>query len=146
MKKKVTVLFAVITLFVTTTFANNITEPNTQIKTTFSELFDKATEVNWETISGFYMATFKQGDQYLTAYFNPAGTIEAVSRNIVMTSLPLILQKELQDKVQNGWIIETSELLGKNGTAYYVTIENANTKTVYEATQNSWSVYKTLNK
>lgn len=146
MKKKGTILFAAIILFASTTFASNITEPTKQIKAAFNQLFNKATDVKWEALSGFYIATFKQGEQYLAAYFNPRGAIEAVSKNIATTSLPLMLQNGLQVKLQNGWITESSELSGRNGTEYYVTVENATAKTVYQTAGNNWSVYKTTTK
>jgi len=92
------------------------------------------------------MATFKQGEQYLTAYFNPFGKMEAVSRNISTTALPLMLQKGLEDRRKNNWITETSELVNNNGTQYYITLENANTKTIYQSSGSEWTVYKSSEK
>lgn len=146
MKKKLIIVFSALTLLVSTTFASNTTEPSQQIKIEFSRIFSPSTDVKWQVVSNFYVATFQQGEQYLTAYFNPSGNIEAVSRNILTTSLPLILQKGLQHKLQNAWVIESTELLGHNGTEYYVTLENANTKTTYNAPGGDWIVYKTIDK
>src|SRR6476646_4170395 len=108
MKKKLIMVMSALTLLVGTTFASNTPEPSQQIKTEFSRVFTQSTDVKWQEVSNFYVATFKQGEQYLTAYFNPSGNIEAVSRNISTTSLPLILQKGLQHKLQNAWVAEGS--------------------------------------
>ena len=61
--------------------------------------------------------------------------------------LPLILQKTLKDKAsETTWITDCIELFGENGTDYYVAIENADQKTIYQATGNSWDVYKRTDK
>lgn len=146
MKKKLTILFAATLLLAGTTFANNGIEPSAQIKSEFSRLFTKSTEASWEAVSGLYKVTFQQGGQYLTAFFTPAGTIESLARNISVSSLPMILQKGVQDKLATSWVSECFELLGKNGTEYYVTVENATAKTIYHASSNDWVTYENTKK
>jgi len=146
MKKKFITVVAALALLVSTSFANNTTEPSQDIKTEFNRLFTNSTNVKWQMVSNFYMATFKQGEQYLTAYFNPLGKMEAVSRNISTTALPLMLQKGLEDRRKNNWITETAELVNNNGTQYYITLENANTKTIYQSSGSEWTVYKSSEK
>ena len=146
MKKKFISALVALTLLIGTTYANTTIEPTKEIKTGFNQLFTNASDVTWQHYSNFYIATFKQGTQHLTAYFNPMGGIEAVSRNISTATLPLLLQNGLHDKMQNAWVTESAELVTKNATEYYVRLENANTKTVYNASGTEWSVYKTTNK
>lgn len=146
MKKKVITLFAATILLISTTFANNSTQPSAQIQNEFNSMFTKPTDVNWEVVSGLYKATFQQSGQYLTAFFYPDGKMESVSRNISVSALPLILQKTLQDKMEHSWISEGIEMSGPNGTEYYVTVENAATKTIYYASSTDWTIYKTIKK
>jgi len=144
MKKKMIALFAVTILLTSTTFATG--EPSSEIKKEFSQMFAKASEAKWEEVSNFYKVTFLEGGQYLTAFYNPSGEFESLARNISTAMLPLALQKDLQGKLQNAWITDSFELYGKNGTEYYVTVENANEKTLYRSNSTNWSIYKRIQK
>jgi len=144
MKKKMIALFAVTLLLTSTTFANG--EPSLEIKKEFSQTFTQASEAKWEEESTFYKVTFLEGGQYLTAFYNPSGEFESLSRNISTAMLPLALQKDLQGKLQNAWITDSFELSGKNGTEYYVTLENANEKTMYRSGSTNWSIYNKIQK
>ena len=146
MKKKLAVLFAVTILLMSATFANANLKPSPQALNEFKHLFTQPTEVKWEEVSNFYKVTFIQGGQYLTAFFNPAGKIESISRNISTSTIPLILQKEIQNKLSSSWITECFELFGRNGTEYYITIESANDTIVYRSNINDWDVYKKTKK
>lgn len=144
MKKKMITLFAVTLLLTSTTFANG--EPSLELKKEFSQMFAKATEVQWQEESNFYKVTFLEGEQYLTAFYNPSGEFESLSRNVSIAMLPLALQKDLQGKLQNAWVSDSFEIYGKNGTEYYVTLENANEKFIYRSNSTKWSVYKKIQK
>jgi hypothetical protein len=56
--------------------------------------------------------------------------------------LPLMLQGSLRDKLENSWVSESFEVSRNSGTRYYVTIENADEKTLYASESADWSVYK----
>lgn len=144
MKKKMIALFAVTLLLTSTTFANG--EPSLEIKKEFSQMFTKESEANWQEESTFYKVTFLEGGQYLTAYYNPSGAFESLSRNINTGMLPLALQKDLQGKLQHAWVSESFELYRRNGTEYYITLENANEKTIYRSNGANWSTYKRIQK
>ena len=143
MKKKLTALFVATILLLSTTFAKTANEPSKQLKNEFTRIFAQATEVKWEEVAdNLYKVSFLEGTQYLTAFFNAAGKMEAISRNISTNTLPLILEKGIQDKLSASWVTECFEIFGKNGTEYYLTIENANETTLYHANSSDWDVYK----
>ena len=144
MKKKMITLFAVTLLLTSTTFANG--GPSLEIKKQFSQMFTKASEAKWEEVSNFYKVTFLEGGQYLTAFYNASGEFVSLSRNVTTAMLPLALQKDLQGKLQDAWVTDSFELYGKNGTEYYVTLENANEKTMYRSGSTNWSIYKRIQK
>lgn len=147
MKKKLTGLFAAIILFASASFANDGTQPSAQLQKEFNRIFAQSSEAKWEKVSDLYKVSFVQGGQYLTVYFSPLNRIESVSRNISTSTLPLILQKEIHDKLSNSsWITECFEIFGKNGTQYYATLENANEKTIYHSSGADWVVYKRIAK
>ena len=147
MKKKLTVLFAALMLLSGVTFATNGITPSEELQKEFNRAFTQSTEVKWEKVDDYYKASFLQDGQYLFVYFDAFNNIESVSRNISINMLPLILQKTLKDKAsETTWITDCIELFGENGTEYYVAIENADQKTIYQANGNSWDVYKRTDK
>lgn len=139
-------LFAAILLLTSTTFAKENIDPSLQIQKEFNRMFAQATEVKWEEVANFHKVTFMYAGHYLTAFYSPLGELESVSRNINTTMLPLLLQKSLRDKLTNGWVSESFEVAGRAGTKYYVTLENANEKTLYSSDSADWSIYKRTQK
>jgi hypothetical protein len=146
MKQKMITLFAVALLLASTTFANKNGEPSLQIINEFNRMFTNTTGASWQEVSGFYRVTFIQGGQDLNAYYNASGEFASLSRNIGTTVLPLLLQKELKNKLSGSWVTESFELSRESGTEYYVTVEDANTKTVYHSDRNVWTMYKRTQK
>lgn len=144
MKQKMIGLFAVALLLASTTFATKHEDPSPETLNEFSRMFTNTTHVEWIPVVGFYQVTFKQAGQYLTAYYNTSDEFVSLSRNISTTMLPLLLQNKLAEKLSSSWVTESFELSGNNGTEYYVTVENADTKTVYQSNGADWSVYKRL--
>jgi hypothetical protein len=147
MKKKLTGLFVALLLLSTVTFATDGITPSEQLQKEFNRSFSQSTEVKWEKVADYYKASFLQNGQYLIVYFDAFNNIESVSRNISINMLPLVLQKSLEDKAsETTWITDCFELSVENGTEYFVVMENADQKTIYQAGDNSWEVYKTTDK
>jgi hypothetical protein len=146
MKKNMIALFAVILLLTSTTFAKENTDPSLQAQQEFNRMFAKATGVKWEQEANLNKVTFMYSGQYLTAFYSSLGELEFVSRNISTIMLPLLLQRELESKLANAWVSEGFEVAGSNGTKYYVTLENANEKTIYSSNSSDWSFYKRTQK
>jgi len=134
-------LFAVALLLASTTFANKNGEPSLQIINEFNRMFTNTTGASWQEVSGFYRVTFNQAGHYLSAYYNASGEFASLSRNISTTMLPVLLQNELKSKLSAAWVTESIELSRVTGTEYYVTVEDANTKTVFHSDRTVWTVY-----
>ena len=147
MKTRITTLLAALMLISIATFASDSTKPSEQLQKEFSREFAKATDVQWERVANYYKASFIEDGQYLVAYFDESNQLESVSRNISTNMLPLILQKDLKDKLSESlWITDCFELLKENGTEYFVVLENADQKTIYQADEFGWNVYKRTEK
>jgi hypothetical protein len=147
MKKKLIVLFTALMLFSGVTFATDDVQPSEALQKEFNKEFAGSTEVKWEKVADYYKASFLQNDQYLIVYFDEFNNIESISRELSTKMLPLILQKDLKDKLAESlWITDCFELFGDNGTEYYVVLENADQKTFYQAVDNSWEIYKRTDK
>ena|SRR6186713_1553205 len=147
MKTRITTLFAALMLISIVTFANDGIKPSEQLQKKFSNEFAQATDVKWEKVADYYKASFVEDGQYFVAYFDAFNQVESISRNISTNMLSLILQKDLKNKVsESSWIADCFELSGKNGTEYYLVVESADQKTIYQADEFAWSVLKRTDK
>jgi hypothetical protein len=144
--KKITALFVALLILSTATFATDIT-PSEKLQKEFNRSFGESTEVKWEKVADYYKASFLQNGQYLIAYFDGFNNVVSISRNITINMLPLMLNKSLDDVTsESTWITDCIELLGENGTEYYLVIEDADQETIYQSNGNSWDVYKRTDK
>jgi hypothetical protein len=140
-------LFAALMLISSVTFASDGIEPSERLQKEFSREFAQATDVKWEKVADYYKASFVEDGQYFVAYFDAFNQVESISRNISTNMLPLILQKDLKNEVsESSWITDCFELSGKNGTEYYIVLENADQKTIYQSDGFVWSVFKRTDK
>ena len=147
MKTRITTLLAAFMLVSIVTFAQDGFMPSEKLQKELSNQFAQAADVKWEKVADYTKASFIQDGQYFAAYFNASNRLESISRTIGTNMLPLILQKELKSKVSgSSWIADCFELSVENGTEYYVVIENEDQKTIYQADEFSWSVYKKIDK
>jgi hypothetical protein len=66
-----------------------------------------------------------------------------LTRNISSTQLPISLQAELKKEYSEFWISDLFEVANDEGTHYYITIENSETKLVLKgSTDGSWSTFQ----
>ena len=147
MKTRITTLLAALMLISIVTFASDGIKPSEKLQKEFSQEFAQATDVKWEKVGDYYKASFVQDDQYFVAYFNTSNRLEYISRSLSITMLPLILQKDLKNRVsESSWIADCFEITVENATEYFVVIESEDEKTIYQADEFSWNVYKKTNK
>ncbi len=142
MKKIMMMLALVLTL--STSFAFTGEEAvNKKALNGFKSEFAGATDAAWTTGSNFYKVAFTLNDQKLFAYYNAEGEFMAVTRFISSFQLPLNLQTSLKKSYNNYWISDLFEMASNEGTNYYVTFENADTKIVLKSIDgSSWSLYQ----
>jgi hypothetical protein len=141
MKKFFTLALALTTLAVSA-FANNTNSVNQKVLNTFNKSFNNAELVSWEVKSDLYKVTFRTGGKTMFAYYNNDGEQVAVSRNLHMDQLPLMLALELKEKFNDSWVTDLFEVAATNETAYYATVENSTHITIYKAVGTSWAVFK----
>ena len=149
MKQKIVGLALLALIMTTTTFAKNIDDKNVNNKvlTAFNQKFAQASDTKWHVTPNYVEATFKMNDQFMFAYYTESGELLGISRNIVVTQLPIILQAEIKKSYGSSWVTELFELAKDGETTYYVTLENADQKTsLKSADGSSWSVYKKIKK
>ena len=116
---------------------------NKQALASFKTEFAGATDAAWTVGNNYYQVAFTMNDQKLFAYYNTQGEFLAVTRYISSFQLPLNLQTSLKKSYNNYWISDLFEMASNEGTNYYVTFENADTKIVLKSIDgSSWSLYQ----
>ena len=113
----------------------------------FHSSFKSATEVSWTVSGNLFKASFLMNGQYVSAYFDGEGEMMAITRNISSTQLPIALQASIKKNYEQYWITDLFEVANEDGTSYYITLENAESKITLKSTPNTdWSHYKKVSK
>ncbi|GAA4342214.1 hypothetical protein [Flaviaesturariibacter amylovorans] len=113
----------------------------------FKSTFGAAKEVGWSTSSQYIKAQFTLDGQHINAFYNPAGELIALTRNITVSQLPVMLQAALKKEAAGAWISDLCEYSTDEGTAYYVTLENADMKiTLRSSSNSSWTSFQKIRK
>ena len=114
----------------------------------FEKTFTNATEVAWTITENYYKVEFLLSGQTINAFYNEEGKLIGVSRNISSLQLPIILQAAIKKEYGNYWITDLFEMSNDDGAEYYLTIEDADNKTILKSSVgfNYWMVYQKLRK
>jgi hypothetical protein len=124
-----------------TAFANSETvEP--KVLDAFHNEFRDAKEVAWTIGSTYYKAAFTYNNKHVFAFYSFDGELLALSRYLSSEDLPLNLLNSLRKNYTAYWISDLFELAKPEGTQYYVTLEDADSKIVLKASGHTWSVHK----
>ncbi len=139
MKKMI--LMLAISISTASVFAGE-TNVNQKVLDAFKTEFATAANVEWTIGDNYYKASFTYNEKYVFAYFSEDGELLGITRYISLVNLPLNLQTSLKKNYNSYWISDLFEVAKNSGTAYYITLENADTKMVLKSVDgNSWSVH-----
>lgn len=127
------------------TFASD-TMVSPRVLHSFQKTFTAAKDVSWTANQEIYKVEFFYSTQYITAYYNAAGNLLGLTKNILSTDLPVLLEKNLKEKYNDYWIADAMEVSTEDETVYYATLENADNKLVVKSFQNDWSLNKKIKK
>lgn len=120
---------------------------NEKVLNAFKTEFNSAREVQWTAGANYYMASFIYNEKYVNAYYNEEGELMGLTRNITTADLPFALQANLKNDYSGYWVSDLAEVTKSEGTTYYITLENADTKLVLKAAGGyNWSQYKKTKK
>lgn len=148
MKKRILTMSLLLVAAVSFSFANNNTEGiDNNVLASFSREFTNAREVKWESNSKFIKACFKIDNQVMYAYYDPAGALLAVSRYMSPDHLPIAQLTSLKKNYKAYWVSDLFELKTDTEAAYYVTLENANTRLILKSANGAdWEIYSSHRK
>jgi hypothetical protein len=119
---------------------------NQKVLNAFNTEFATAKEVEWTVTSNYYKATFNYNGKYVFAYYNENGELLGLTRYLSPFDLPLALQTNLKKNYAGYWVSDLFEAAKNDGTNYYITLENAETKIVLKSYGNSWSIHNKIKK
>ena len=143
MKKSILMWAMMLTMGLTSAFANNEETVNQRAVSSFKKDFNHAQDVKWESSKDFSKATFTINGQVMFAYYSQTGDLMAVTRNIVSSSLPINLLANLKKSYNAYWITDLFEVSSSTDASYYVTLENADQRLVLKSNGiSTWEVYK----
>lgn len=109
----------------------------------FSQEFAGAKDVKWTSNETFYKVSFVYNSQYVYAFYQLDGELLAMTRNITSLDLPISLQTSLKKGYEGYWISDLFEISNNEGTKYYITMENADSKLVLKSTNaGDWASFK----
>lgn len=146
-KKIAFVLAMLLTIGVSSSFANPTDDSNGLIKASFKKDFRKAELIGLESGKTFTRLTFRMNNMILFAFYTDNGDLLAVTRNIQSTQLPIQLLLELKRGYADYWISDLFELNTDGSNTYYVTVENADSKTTLRsADMHNWEEYSKARK
>jgi hypothetical protein len=148
MKKTILALAVMLTVGLTSAFANKSEDINKGAISSFKSEFISARDVSWKQEKDFAKVTFTLNDQVMFAYYsNESGELLAIVRNILSYQLPINLFTTLRKEYNDHWISSLFEVAKEDHTAYYVTLENSDETVVLKAIgANEWAVYKRTKK
>ena len=122
-------------------------EVSAKVLGVFSKEFTTAKDITWTVASNYYQASFMYNDQYVSAYYSIDGDLMGLTRYISPADLPLALQSDLKKNHSEYWVTDLFEVANDNGTAYYITLEDADQKIVLKAAGGkNWENFKKVKK
>lgn len=119
---------------------------NQKVLDAFKTEFNSAKEVEWTVGSNYYRATFVYNEKHVFAYYSESGELLGLTRYLSPVDLPLALQNTLKKGYEGYWVSDLFEAAKGDGTNYYITLENADTKIVLKSSGNNWSVHNKTKK
>ena len=142
MKKILMAVAVFLTITTGTAFANN-TEVNSKVIKAFNTTFGSVEDVTWTTGSDFYKASFTYNSKFVYAYYSLDGKFLGLTRLMATSELPLILQTSIKKNYADMWVTDLFEVANADGTAYYLTVEDAeNVLIVKSAGGSEWTTLK----
>ncbi|MBS1919936.1 MAG: hypothetical protein JST17_06770 [Bacteroidetes bacterium] len=146
MKKIFLSLVMFVSLGTMSAFADSA-DVSPKVLSAFSNDFNSAKEVNWSAGVNYFRAAFTFNGNHVFAFYNADGDLLGLTRYISSLDLPMNLQISLKKDYSGYWISDLFEVANNNGTNYYITLENADTRIVLKANADTdWKRYNATRK
>ena len=143
MKKKFLILMASLIFLFSVSFANgNTNYIPSSIRSEFNHDFSYASNVNWESINGYYKVSFEDQGKTRYAFYTADAEFMGIASYILSDNLPVSLQNALKENYNGYWITDLFHVYVNNEPAYFITLQNADQKIMLRGEENrDWSYY-----
>ena len=133
MKKTFVTLFVFLTIGITASLANSITNVDPKILSAFQKEFSFAQNVKWEEEGNLTRVIFSLNDQGITAWYNSNAELVTTARNILYNQLPISVMRTLDKEYEGADIFGIVEISRNNETYYQIRADKKNKKLLLKA-------------
>ncbi|MFL5809387.1 MAG: hypothetical protein ACJ749_07675 [Flavisolibacter sp.] len=119
-------------LFGNICLANNTNIPQT-VLSSFKTRFHDAQSISWTDSKDYYKVWFSSNGQTYCAFYSHDEDFVAVTRQLDVTQLPLLLQHKLQKKYEKFAVCALLEVQQDDTISYYAELENDKTDLVIKS-------------
>jgi len=128
MKKIIVSLSFLLTVAVSTAFADKKTEPGPGVEEIFRQEFTGALNVSWSRQGDYQKATFVLAGHRVVAFFDQNNELAGCIRDILFEQLPITVMKAVEKKFPGADLQEIREIANTEGTTYTMMAETNNKK------------------
>lgn len=139
--KKIILAFSLVIITASSAFAEGGKIPARAL-VSFQTEFSEAQEINWSPVNDYYVAKFVLHGQNIFAYYTAEGDFLSTARHLSSLQLPINLLRGLKNDYNSYWVTDLIEVSNSDGTAYYVTLENAEKQLMLKSKNSGyWNSY-----
>jgi hypothetical protein len=128
MKKIIIMLSMLVTVALTSVFANEGVNINQKVLKAFEKDFTTAKNVKWNKEGEYLKASFTISDMLTDAYYTEDGELVGSARNLLFEQLPLAVIHEYNKRFDEASVLNVLEITNNEGTSYRLWIEQDNKK------------------
>lgn len=141
--KKLLLAALVVAALGTSAFAMDVNTVSTKVKSSFEARFANASNVQWVTRENYNKVSFELAEENVEAFFAADGELIGYSRKVNFKNLPLTAIQKIKKDYANASVKETIEFHQNEETAFYVSLEEGQKKTILEVSPyGNVSVYR----
>ena len=133
MKKTFVTLFTLLTIGITVSLADPITNVDPKILSAFQKEFSFAKNVQWEEEGNLARVIFSLNDQGITAWYNSDAELVTTARNILYNQLPISVIRPLDKEYAGADIFGIVEISRNNETYYQIRADKKSKKLLLKA-------------
>lgn len=133
MKKTFVTLLALLTIGITVTIADPVTQVDPNILSAFQKEFSFAKNVSWQEDGSLTRVNFVMNDQGITAWYNSKAELVTTARNILYNQLPISVMRSLDKQYEGAGIFGITEINRNDETYYQLKVEKRGKKYLLKA-------------
>jgi hypothetical protein len=127
----------------TCAFATDESKINYFVLNSFKRDFKDVTDVTWSLKTGLAEATFIYKNHKTDVFYNPDGTLYAISKTIELDELPVRAKRAFAKKYEGYLVKEAIQYDAANEQEFYIWAENEKEDVIIKVDQNEQlSVFK----